>query len=221
MDSTVIAAAVGPVITALLAALGFWLRDLRQRRNREQAYRQAVAHAREQVAFLDGWLATHQKVAPGDVHEEVRRRVLSELDRVYTQVNVTLSDVQRHSEPLTVRRIVAGLLLRGSMNTRAAKIAGVFYYVGLGWLVLWVSAAVLFGFGIAAGGEGSFVVNAASGLGVFALALAIGGVPVLVLSGVVRALDRAPTAAGAAPTAPSPTGWVPGPEPGPTLPGPV
>ncbi|MGH3517702.1 MAG: hypothetical protein ACRDQ7_09875 [Haloechinothrix sp.] len=57
MNSAVLAAAISPLLTALLAALGFWLRDLRDRRNRDRAYRRAVKQAREQVTFIE--LAQH------------------------------------------------------------------------------------------------------------------------------------------------------------------
>jgi hypothetical protein len=60
--SAVMPAAVGPLVTGLLAALGFWLRDVRQRHNREQAYSRAVARAREQVSFIEDWLRAYRSL---------------------------------------------------------------------------------------------------------------------------------------------------------------
>jgi hypothetical protein len=142
----VLAAAIGPLVTALLAALGFWLREIRHRRNREQAYRQALDQAREQVDFIESWQRTYQQLASPEQHEQARQRALADLQQTYARVDQTLVAVRSHREPRTARSVVAQLLLLESRpHTTAARVLGALYYVALAWFLLWVGAGVLMG----------------------------------------------------------------------------
>lgn len=67
-------------MTGRLAALGFWMREIRQRRNREQAYQRAVNQANQQVAFIEGWLRTHQQLASHELREQARQRALDDFN---------------------------------------------------------------------------------------------------------------------------------------------
>jgi hypothetical protein len=188
----VIAAAIGPVVTALLAALGFWLREVRQRRNREQAYRQAVKQAREQVEFIEGWLRTYQQLASAEQHEQARQRALTDLEQAYARVDQTLIAVRNPKEPLTARRVLEKLLLLGSRpQTTAARVLGALYYVALAWFLLWVSAAVLMGLLTpATTTSGSLLSDIGMALGLFILCLAIGVAPALPLYWLAESADR-------------------------------
>jgi len=188
----VIVAATGPLVTALLTALGFWLREIRRRRNREQAYRQALNQAHEQVAFIEDWLRTYQQVASPEQHEQARQRALSELQQTYARVDQTLVAVRSHKQPLTARSVLAKLLLLESRpHTTAAKVLGALYYVALAWLLLWVSSGVFLGLvSPSTTTSESLLTEVGLALGFFFFCLAIGVAPALPLYWLAVLADR-------------------------------
>ena len=188
----VIVAATGPLVTALLAALGFWLRDIRQRRNREQAYRQALDQAREQVDFIEGWLRTYQQLASPEQHEQARQRTLADLQQTYARVDQALVAVRSHKEPLTARSVLAKvLLLESRPHTTAARVLGALYYVALAWFLLWVSGGILLGL-VTPGTStsDSLLTDVGMALGLFILSLAMGVAPALPLDWLAVSADR-------------------------------
>ena len=52
MDPEIVAALIGPVLTAGLAALAFMLRDWRQRRETADEQHQTLRQAADEVAFI-------------------------------------------------------------------------------------------------------------------------------------------------------------------------
>jgi hypothetical protein len=188
----VVAAAIGPLITALLAALGFWLRDIRQRRNREQAYRQALDQAREQVDFIEGWLRTHQQLASPEQHEQARQRALADLQQAYARVDQSLAALRSHKEPLTARSVLVKLLLLESRpHTTAATVLGVLYYVALAWFLLFVSGGVLISLmSTATNTSDSLLADVGMALGLFLISLTIGVAPALPLYWLAVSADR-------------------------------
>ncbi|HZC98649.1 MAG TPA: hypothetical protein VFA46_00140 [Actinomycetes bacterium] len=191
MDA-VIAAAIGPIVTALLAALGFWFREIRQRRNRQQAYRQALDQAREQVAFIEDWLRTYQQLASPEQHEQARQRALTDLQQTYAHVDQALVAVRSPRQPVAVRSVFAKLLLlRSRPRTTAARVLGVLYYVALAWFLLWVSFGVLMGLLTPATSTSqSLLTDIGMALGLFLLALTIGVAPALPLYWLAVWADR-------------------------------
>ncbi len=190
---SVIAAAVGPILTALLAALGFWLRDRRQSRNRQQAYQRALEESSDQVAFIRTWLDAHQQIASPQAHEQARAQALSDLERAYVRVEQARDAVGRRSEPFSVRRGLKRLLLLDSMHTTSAKIWGVVYYLSLAWLLVFGTFGLMIGLlSPFTGSSGSLLGEVLAGLGLSVFALAIGVAPTLPLHWLVVAADGRP-----------------------------
>jgi hypothetical protein len=153
-----------------------------------------VARAREQVSFIEDWLRAYQQLASPEMQAEARQRALTDLHRAYAVVDQTLAAVQTPKQPVNVRHVLSRLLLLQPLRTKTAKILRIVFYLSLAWLLLWVSAAVLFGAGIAASSTDSLLADAFVGLGIFVLCLAIGVAPALPLYWLVLASDRAGSA---------------------------
>jgi hypothetical protein len=139
MDRELLAALLGPVSTALLAAFGIWLREWRQRRDRDQRRRRALTEAREEVAFIEAWVKTHELVAPADTHERVHMRAHQDLERAYTVLAGSLAAAPIDDEPFTLRRLLRSLLLLRPLETNRAKAARVVYYLSLAWAAIWAA----------------------------------------------------------------------------------
>lgn len=175
--ATVVAAMIGPLVTAVLAGLGFWLRG----RNRGRQYQETLERARERVAFIQSWLEAHERFASPEQHEQARARALRDLQQAYLLVDQSTAAKQQN-QPHAARNGFKRLLLLDPKHTTAARILGAFYYVSLAWLLLWVSAGILFGGGVAAINPNEPLwVSAATGFGIFVLCLATGVAPALPL----------------------------------------
>ncbi len=190
---SVIAAAVGPLVTAMLAALGFWLRDRRQSRNRQQAYQRALEESNDQVSFIRTWLDAHRQIASPQAHEQARAQALSDLERAYVRVEQARDAVGKGGEPFSVRRGVERLLLLDSMHTTSAKIWGAFYYLSLAWLLIFGTFGLMIGvISPFSGSSGSVAGDVLTGLALSVFALAIGVAPTLPLHWLVVAADGRP-----------------------------
>jgi hypothetical protein len=126
---------------------------------------------------------------------EARQRALTDLHRAYAVVDQTLAAVQAPKQPVNVQHVLSRLLLLQPLRTKTAKILRIVFNLSLAWLLFWVSAAVLFGAGIAASSTNSLLADAFMGLGIFVLCLAIGVAPALPLYWLLLASDRAGSAA--------------------------
>jgi hypothetical protein len=178
-----VAAAIGPLVTALLTALGLWFRESRQRRNRQGASRQALNQAHDQVAFIEAWLRTYQQLASPEQHEQARQRALSDLQEAYAHVDQTLVAVRSHRQRLTVRRVLAKLLLLDSKpRTTAARVLGVMYYMALAWFLLAVAVGVSLGLELPATSTSDpLLADIGQAVGLFLITLVLGVAPALPL----------------------------------------
>jgi len=150
MDASVLAAIGAPIATAVMAGLGFWLREVRQRRNRTLMHERVVKQAQEQIDFIEKWLQTHQQVSSPEEQEQARKRARQDLQRAYSLVGQSAAEVRRTSEPVTLRKVLQTLLLLGpEQNYRAKRSVGlaILYYCSLAWALVCTggSAALAFG----------------------------------------------------------------------------
>lgn len=191
---TILVAAAGPVISGVMAGIGFWLRQRLQRRNRQLADREARQQASEQVAFIESWLRVHAQLAESAAHGRARDRALADLEKAYAFVDQSLDSAPQH-EPPSVRTVLPRiLLLDHPARTRGARVAAALYYFSLAWLVLWLAAGVLFGGAVAVSDSGDVSVLEAgvTSFGLFLLSLAIGLAPVLPLYHLASSAERLP-----------------------------
>lgn len=137
MDAKALVPLASPVITAMLAGLGFWLREVWKRRNRTAAYERALEQAQKQTVFVEGWLRAHQQIASPGEHEATKRQLLDELNRAYALVRQSKTAVQRYNQP-TLRNAVNSLFLLQRPYSDRTRALVVVYYFALAFAALCV-----------------------------------------------------------------------------------
>ena len=186
----IVVAAIGPIVTALLAALGFWLRERRLTRNSQRAYQQALDDANAQTTFIHGWLDTQKQLASPEEYEQARARALADLQQAYVRVEQTRETVNRQGERVTIRRIGRRLLLLDSMHTTTSRLLGSLYYLSLVWLMVSASVGALLLFIPLDDVTGSAAGDLAIGGAFFVTALGMGLAPTILLYWLVVVADR-------------------------------
>jgi hypothetical protein len=181
-------AATPPIVTALLAAAGVWLR----RRTQAHSGTRAVEESRSRVALITSMLDAY-----GDdpTRAAERERLMSELDQAYQQMQAGREAATRDRGGTGLTPLAREVLL---LDRRPVKVLSVavqaLYYVSLAWVLLWLAAAVMFGLGIAVmESQDSFGMRLAMSLGITLLALAIGLAPAVVLHLLARMSAGVPT----------------------------
>lgn len=158
MDPEIIAALIGPLITAGLAASAVGFREWRHRRATRDRRQESLEQATNEVAFLDAWISTHAKVATAEQHQERAARALADLERSYDMMTaVHRATVDAPRPRTTTDRLGALLLLR--LGRTGAKVWRACYYVFLVLGVLFIAA-----------GTSSIVKSASDGIAVTILA---------------------------------------------------
>lgn len=189
----VLIAATPPIVTAILAAAGVWLRS----RTRAQRSARAVEAARSKIAVITSVLDVYPS-DPAHDHDEAKEQLLRDLDAAYQELRLATQTARREKTGGGVASLTRTVLLLDlPASTVVARAAMVLYYLSLAWTLLWLAAAVMFGLGIAfMDSEDSFGSRLAASFGITVLALAIGLAPAVVLHLVARMAaggsDRAP-----------------------------
>lgn len=184
----VLVAATPPIVAAVVAAAGVWLR----RRSQAHSGERAVEEARSRIAVITSVLDVY-RIDPTRGQEQ--QQLMKDLDEAYRQMYAVEEAAKRETSGAGMTPLArAVLLLDRRPSTAAARAVQALYYVSLAWVLLWLAAAVLFGLGIAfTDTQDSFGVRFAMSLGITVLALAIGLAPAFVLYLVVRMSTGAPT----------------------------
>ena len=184
----IVVAATPPIVAALLAAAGVWMR----RRSQAHSGERAVEEARSRIAVITSVLEVYRN-DPTRVQE--RQQLMKDLDEAYRKMYAVEEAAKRGRDGAGIVPLARSLLLLDRRpSTVTARVAQALYYVSLAWVLLWLAAAVLFGLAIAfTDTQGSFGVRFVMSLGITVLALAIGLAPALVLYLVVRMSGDTPT----------------------------
>jgi hypothetical protein len=179
----VLVAATPPIVAALLAAAGVWLR------NRSGAQRSArnVEQARSRIAVITSVLDAYT-ADPTGTHAEARDQLFADLRDAYQQVRGAEQAAQREADRDGATDLTRAVLLLDSRPaTLLARVAQVVYYLSLAWALLWLAAAMMFGLvGAVAETEETLGTRLATSFGITVLALAIGLAPAVVLHLVAR-----------------------------------
>ena len=179
----VLVAATPPIVAALLAAAGVWLR------NRSGAQRSArnVEQARSRIAVITSVLDAYT-ADPTGAHAEARDQLFADLRDAYQQVRGAEQAAQREADRDGATDLTRAVLLLDSRPaTLLARVAQVVYYLSLAWALLWLAAAMMFGLvGAVAETEETLGTRLATSFGITVLALAIGLAPAVVLHLVAR-----------------------------------
>jgi hypothetical protein len=201
----IVVAAIGPLLTAGLAALGFVLSRRLHEHDLNTRHERAVARATAQITALEQLLRVYEAAAEPAERETVRRQVLAGLEQARADLEHAYAALRGAGDvtaprggttdlPAVRRLVEAVLMLHLRPATWPARILGIVYYVSLAWLLLWLAAAVLFGVTIAVMDDPSmsFLSRMGMSAGIFMLCLAIGAAPPLVLYLVYRGFSARP-----------------------------
>ncbi len=212
MDTTILAAILGPLITGLLGLAAVAGKQLQRTRRADDERARIVAQAAQEAAFIDSWLAAHQRVdLPPELHRQINDWALADLQRVYATLRSVDIAVNHHATGVRWGRVWRAALLLGVRRPWAMVVRVVYYVVSTFGLM--VTVTVIAGFvaerPVMGVGDVAYLVF----LG--ALATLYSLLPALALWAAARALDRPATARPGRPqTPPTPTPMPPAPPPG-------
>ena len=195
MDPEIIAAIVGPALTAMLAGAAVGAKNWWNRRNQTDQRDRAIEQASRQVAFIDAWLSAYGKAA-GPEQQARRLRAISDLERAYEAMTTAVTAERTSSGRGTAGEVARTLLLVPLHRTRA-KVARALYYLFLGVGFLFVLATIDT---IAEETESSLLKNIAIGM----IVTVFWFLPAGIMWPVTRVLDREKTA----PQSPPPLGYA-------------
>jgi hypothetical protein len=125
-----------PLAAVVLSAVSVSINERRQRRSREHQRRMRLAGAREDVAFLDAWLKTHDLAAPKADDDPARVRAMRDLERAYSVFAESSGSSLREDEPATLAQLLGWLFLIRRPKGTAARRVRALYYVALAWLLV-------------------------------------------------------------------------------------
>ncbi|WP_107773690.1 hypothetical protein [Nocardioides sediminis] len=194
-------AATPPIVAAVLAAAGVWLRA----RSGTQRSARRVSAAQARIGTITSMLAAYGDDT-SDSHEATKEMLRRELDAAYAELRLATEDAQQDEDRgRSADLLRAVLLMDHQPGTVVARVAWVLYYLSLAWALLWFAAAILFGLAGAVADSGeSFGARMAMAMGITVLALAIGLAPAIVLHLVARLAAGGGRAARSSPPAPEP-----------------
>lgn len=129
MDPEIVAALIGPVLTAGLAAMAFMLREWRQRRETADEQHQTLRQAADEVAFIDAWLTAYAKIATPAEQRERAPRALADLERSYAAMTASHQAAASATRTRATGVDVLARILLLRLRRPGAKVLRVFYYI--------------------------------------------------------------------------------------------
>lgn len=140
MDNELVALVLGPVIAATIAGITFVVRHWWQGHDREYRARRDLSQARDEVGFIEAWLAVGERLTPADAQGPLRQRAASDLQAAYYLAKQSTATARNRPEPLSIRRVARELLLVGLISRRGRR-ARVLYILTLLWALLFTGLA--------------------------------------------------------------------------------
>jgi hypothetical protein len=131
MSNELIVAFGGPVLTAVLAALGVWFQEWREQRNDLARQRRTRIEAAEMVAFLDKWLALQQRVCSEQEYAEVQRRARSDLEQLYAELSLQRTQLQPSRARDALSFVKRALLLYRPARPIGWLVRALFYFMAI------------------------------------------------------------------------------------------
>jgi len=141
MDPEIVAALIGPMVTALLAAGSVTAKALRDRRNQAQARSREIELASQTVKFIDTWLAAQAKLPPHPGAQQRIQQALADLDRAYATMLATVeADRRAPADRVGLNALRRMLLL--PLQRPGAKAVRIIYYLVTAMALLFVAAGI-------------------------------------------------------------------------------
>ncbi|WP_152563788.1 hypothetical protein [Actinomadura welshii] len=175
MNSALLGALVGPVITSFLSILGFWIQDRSQLHTEQRRLRQSQA----EVDFIETWANTYKKLAPNTDNTQALSRVQGDLEAIYATISTSMANRAPHIS--LSKAFIKEFFLLNVIHSRGARAIRILYYLELTWA--FTGAAALWSITFE---EGLTFTNVAVSL----LTLAVFGlIPAWLLHALARKLD--------------------------------
>ena len=121
------------VIPALLAAVGFWWKQRRDRHDIAIERHRVFTEVREEIDVIEAWLKAYSLVAPPEPGRETSLRARRNLESAYERLEESLQVAREVPERVAVRGYLGIFLLKRKLASRSAEIARLCYYLSLGW----------------------------------------------------------------------------------------
>jgi hypothetical protein len=128
VDPEIVAALIGPVLTALLAALAVGFKEWQRRRQTVDQRHETLRQAADEVAFIDAWLTAYAKIATADQQRERVPRALADLERSYAAMTASHEAAATGTRNRTAADLLARILLL-RLHRTGAKVLRVCYYI--------------------------------------------------------------------------------------------
>jgi hypothetical protein len=126
----------GPLLTALVAAIGVVLKDWQQKRSRHQRHSQVLAGAAERIGFIRSWYETASQVADCEELTRAKQRAHDSLEEAYGALNEALTISHQESATRDIG-LLRRMLLAYELPSLAARRARRVFHVYLGvWILL-------------------------------------------------------------------------------------
>jgi hypothetical protein len=141
VNSELIALVLGPVITAVIGGIGVVVHHWWQGHDRIHRAKRDLSQARDEVAFIEAWIAAEGRLGSETTRTGLRERALADLEAAYSLANQSTAIARSHPEPLSLKRLVLELLLI-PLGTVIGKIARLAYWLSLLWTLIWAGVGV-------------------------------------------------------------------------------
>jgi hypothetical protein len=128
VNPEIVAALIGPLLTAGLAVLAVGFKEWQRRRERADQPHETLRQAAEEVAFIDAWLTAYAKIATDTQQRERAPRALADLERSYAAMNASHQAAAVGVRSRTAVDLLARILLL-RLRRPGAKVLRVFYYI--------------------------------------------------------------------------------------------
>lgn len=135
---SIVAAAIAPLITALLASVGVWWKQRRDRRDVDQERHRVLAQVHEEINVIEAWIKAYGQIASPEIKPQAWSRAESDLERAYVRLTESL-DVSRGIEARPAIGQHLKVLLLIPLQGWRAKVIRLFYYVSLAFVAIWIS----------------------------------------------------------------------------------
>lgn len=129
LDPNIIAAILGPMITALIGATTVAARQLRRSRRADEERSRIISQATQEAAFIDTWLSIYQRLdLPEAERRDIQAQAIRDLERTYSTLRSVDIETDNRPKPPSFSRIVRAVLLI-PLQRPWAKVIRVVYYL--------------------------------------------------------------------------------------------
>ena len=183
---TILAAFIGPVLTALLATGGVGLKHERSVRRADRERARIIDQATQEAAFINSWLSARDRLnlEPARL-ADTSARAMADLERLYATIrSVDVAQDLRSGSGTFVRLLRASLL--STLRRPWAKVVRVVYFIYAGFVLI-ISMVVIAAF---LDTDPASAIEVASGIAGAIWTIAILLTPAFGLWALARALDR-------------------------------